>query len=65
MNKIVWYTPLGVDGYTKPFPSSEPPGSVVAVRLPGGRVVRLELTETPLTGVPHAGTCAAEPVDYL
>ncbi|MFF3432513.1 hypothetical protein [Streptomyces sp. NPDC002602] len=47
MNKIVWYTPLGVDGYAKPFPSSEPTGSVVAVRLPGGRVVRLELTETP------------------
>ncbi|WP_331723324.1 hypothetical protein [Streptomyces sp. NBC_00105] len=64
MNKIVWYTPLGVDGCTKPFPSSEPPGSVVALPLPDGRVVRLELTETPLYG-PHAGTCGAEPADYL
>ncbi|MFJ2598779.1 hypothetical protein [Streptomyces erythrochromogenes] len=65
MNKIVWYTPLGVEGYAKPFPSSEPPGSVVPLRLPDGRVVRLELTETPLPGAPYAGTCAAEPADYL
>ncbi|MFE6912202.1 hypothetical protein [Streptomyces erythrochromogenes] len=37
MKKITrWYTPLGVDGYTKPFPSSEPPGSVVALPCPAG-----------------------------
>ncbi|MGW6842103.1 hypothetical protein [Streptomyces sp. NBC_01367] len=64
MNKIVWYTPVAVDGYETPFPSSEPPGSVVPLPLPDGRVVRLELTETPLCG-PHAGTCGAEPADYL
>ncbi|MER5775451.1 hypothetical protein ABT144_14355 [Streptomyces sp. NPDC002039] len=65
MNKIVWYTPLGVDGYTKPFPSSEPPGSVVVPRLPGVCVARFRLTETLMPGVPYAGTCAAEPADYL
>ncbi|GAA2650802.1 hypothetical protein GCM10010425_74430 [Streptomyces spororaveus] len=43
-------------GYTKPFRSSEPPGSVVAVPL---------LTETLLPGAPHSGTYAAESADYL
>ncbi|MER5775502.1 hypothetical protein ABT144_14630 [Streptomyces sp. NPDC002039] len=57
--------PLAVDGYTNPFPSSEPPGSVVVLRLPAGRVARLRLTETPLPSAPCAGTCAAEPVDCL
>ncbi|MFE5680317.1 hypothetical protein ACFQ7B_19210 [Streptomyces erythrochromogenes] len=65
MSKVVWYTPLGVAGYTKPFPSSEPPGSVVVVPLPDGRVVLLRLTETFLPSGPYAGIYAAGSADYL
>ncbi|MFI1068250.1 hypothetical protein [Streptomyces spororaveus] len=54
-----------MDGCTKPFPSSEPPGSVVPLPLPDGRVVRLELTETLLPSGPYAGTYVAEPADHL
>ncbi|MFJ3728691.1 hypothetical protein ACIPYQ_39830 [Streptomyces sp. NPDC090045] len=67
MKKITrWYTPADVDGYTKPFLSSEPPGAVVSVPLPGRGVVRLRLTETRLHG-PYEGTYGAERerTDYL